>query len=1179
MIKKMNKFRRFVTFLTIFGFMFTQISFAYAQRLAPQTFEKLYELASVGDLDSIKYAMARGLNVNSVNRYGNTGICEAILRGDYRAYNTFYAAGANPKPACVYQIESSQYQGFMASRYTVPLRESVTYGTAEYSTTSIFGVLAGTAVVGGLGYWGYKEFIEEDDKEDVYVPPVEPVDLCENVDCGTGGVCNEATGICECAFGYETGVVTGECIPKGECEGDTNCAYMSGVCNVQTNQCVCADGYVTNAQGICIADACFGVDCGDNGTCNAESGTPICECTSGYSGTACEIAPLACTSETVKCGNYGTCYVDSASSSLRCSCDNGTSTSDIPYESGPCPAPPVEPEPDLPWCQVNENPCLNGGSCISDGSFRYDCSCPSDYKGDHCEITCLNADNTYKDCNAPDGTNDGTCTFWCASSSGGPDDLCTTAQINGNSYLITTAGCKCDDGNNVEVPSGTQGTCASTTTISLGKTEIPAVAFDGSQEEVIVVEAKLGEENNVADILGYVEETAKDGGVIKGVMKGVVANVDSPQKNDTKINLGNIGLENNTDNDVKLTAVEAITIDENTRLDVYLAKGNHININNNYFAADNTPNVIGIKTSGYSAYAQNDGNIIIQGKNNLYGVLADDQSVVLNNGGIIVAGDTSYGMYARNNSVIINQGSILVDGNNSFGMYADNATLINTGMIEIEGENSIGIAAINSSDVLNTGTITINGELAPANCSMAHNCGNYIQVDATSTFTNNGVMSSDGDIDLSDFAGREVLIIGKDSQIEAEGEISGDAMISSSVVLDGQEDVYTINNAFSADNIDVNLYSQSVFFSADLVKGGASVDAQLRRINFKDVLESQALAQYLEQNYGSGHFIYNDIMVATSGNENVAVNDALGVDMISNFAQQNMDVFKSLNYNIENNIIKKQDFNKDENIISGYTYFSASADADGDATGYNDDASSLFVMFDKRYNSNWRYGIGGAFTKYESDYYDGSNRDENAYHFYGMIAYKQNDWTLLSMSSIGAGFGEYDRRAGSNFYEADTSNYYYSLSNSLRKSIAFADGYVFEPMLALNFMGVYQDKTKEADLINVDDANNVSVDVGFGMYLSKEYKFDENQVLSFRIGGIAYYELVSNPFADMNTNINGMSGYYVIDPRREDRDRQAFSANVVYRYQNIDINADFSKYIDSGIDNGYSFGVALKYNF
>ena len=121
--------------------------------LSPQNFNKMYYLATQGKVAVLRDAVNRGLNIDSVNPNGDTGLCIAIKRNNYTAYNSFRMSGANPRHQCTYRIHK-QYQAFLASNKTVHTdkvvgnKESLYYNEGDYGWWPW--ILGGAAIGGGI---------------------------------------------------------------------------------------------------------------------------------------------------------------------------------------------------------------------------------------------------------------------------------------------------------------------------------------------------------------------------------------------------------------------------------------------------------------------------------------------------------------------------------------------------------------------------------------------------------------------------------------------------------------------------------------------------------------------------------------------------------------------------------------------------------------------------------------------------------------------------------------------------------------------------------------------------------------------------------------------------------------------------------------------------------------------
>jgi hypothetical protein len=106
--------------ITIYSFLLSTIpSEASAWGLPPESFNKMYSLAQKGDVEALRASVYRGLNIDAVNRSGDTGLCVAAKRRDTYTYNAFRAAGANPRHPCTQRIIG--YDNFVERSSAVPM--------------------------------------------------------------------------------------------------------------------------------------------------------------------------------------------------------------------------------------------------------------------------------------------------------------------------------------------------------------------------------------------------------------------------------------------------------------------------------------------------------------------------------------------------------------------------------------------------------------------------------------------------------------------------------------------------------------------------------------------------------------------------------------------------------------------------------------------------------------------------------------------------------------------------------------------------------------------------------------------------------------------------------------------------------------------------------------------------
>ncbi len=145
--------------ITYFSTVCSFVCFFYPQKaeaynLSPLSFSKMYHLAQNGDVEALRASIRRGLNINVMNKNGDTGLCIAAKNKDAYTYNAFRAAGANPRHPCVQNI--SDYEEFVNSSKVVSLNSSPrkafrALGKEKYSISpTTWWIVGGLAVGGGV---------------------------------------------------------------------------------------------------------------------------------------------------------------------------------------------------------------------------------------------------------------------------------------------------------------------------------------------------------------------------------------------------------------------------------------------------------------------------------------------------------------------------------------------------------------------------------------------------------------------------------------------------------------------------------------------------------------------------------------------------------------------------------------------------------------------------------------------------------------------------------------------------------------------------------------------------------------------------------------------------------------------------------------------------------------------
>ena len=489
-----------------------------------------------------------------------------------------------------------------------------------------------------------------------------------------------------------------------------------------------------------------------------------------------------------------------------------------------------------------------------------------------------------------------------------------------------------------------------------------------------------------------------------------------------------------------------------------------------------------------------------------YGISLTGSGTATNSGTITVTGtgsDTSYGMYGSGGAKLINNGTINVNSTSgtAVGMYAtgSGSSITNTGNIVLNGVSiTTDYSGISSSDDPDTDA---------TNCTSA-GCGNFIKVENGATFYNNGQVSSASamNFNVMSAANTGTIMLARGGSFEAP-EISGEITAAADIVTEGNETTYVNENSFVGQDSGIKLNSGSYLFDAYLVTNEAgNQDVVMTMKNFADVVDNGSVANFLSSNYtlGTNMDMYSILKAAGDATSfTTAVAEQMGLNLIPSFAKQNMDIVKAVNRHMSQTLFANQSSN-DVRAMFDFVYDYREQDGVNMLSGYEDNAATAYALFDRKYNNNFRYGLGVSFTRYESDYDNGSSRDEVVAQVLAPLIYTTEGLKAVSMPRLGIGWGEYKRRIGSDESKADVKNYYYGITNEVRKEIDLGT-VTLEPTAEFNILGLYQDSTKEKNGLEVKSANNLSVEGGIGLYARKSFSIMEENDLTLRAGVLPIY--------------------------------------------------------------------------
>lgn len=553
---------------------------------------------------------------------------------------------------------------------------------------------------------------------------------------------------------------------------------------------------------------------------------------------------------------------------------------------------------------------------------------------------------------------------------------------------------------------------------------------------------------------------------------------------------------------------------------------------------------------------------------------------------------TTYGIYASAdpstsvdgvNKSIINHGdiNITLNGGTAYGIWGSGMQIKNTGNITLTGvnaETSKGIYAINGSKVYNSGTITINGEAYNKNEAD----GKFIYIDSSSSMINESEITASTAFDTAALGGGK-FVLGKDGKITAP-EIKGDITADAGITSGGFDKTYSNKNAFSGKTDEVKLNSGSALFDATLKDN----DLVMTMKDFDEVVDDKSLAAYLQRNYEAkrNEQLFNSLKLqTTSAGLNSSLNQQLGFSLLPNFAQENMNVFRSLS-NLVTDTMFSQDLTN-ERMMVGYDYLGQDRSTKGHVTGYENTANSSYFLADTRFNNRQRFGLGVALTRFSSDYDDDSTRKATFAQVLGSYMHDfGNRWKYAGLLRVGYADGDYKRQSDRERIEGDTSDILYGFNNELRYDYDLGFMKV-EPQIELNAYGYYQRQIKEdeakADSLQIQSTNNMSVESGVGLYVSKEKVYGsaegegETGRVKARLGG-SYYRELSQPYHTMRARVRDTDGYYLIESTDIfDRNRVVVRADIAFSWKAVEFYFRGSQFMEDKHTTVINAGI--KYNF
>lgn len=1043
-----------------------------------------------------------------------------------------------------------------------------------------------------------------------------------NINCGAHGTQNKDRCVCEQGYFGDT---CNSCADGYVRDSDGNC-YVALNCGdhgrQQANQCVCDLGYSGDTCNSCADGYVFGSDgttCYRKLTCEApgSNGTQVndhCECNENYTGATC----TTCAAGYVKGTDGKTCYprlecgANGRQQNDQCVCNEG-------YLGEGCDT-----------CDTANGYVEKDGVCVLDlkcsehtpGSTGVQegnqCVCNEGYTGTTCDDCArgysrnITGDSTcYKNLDCGAGTQVGN---ECQCPTGyllgsGPKycSACDTANGYGKNgagvCVLKTDDVKSGIGNvnwnsgNINLDIGVtehideyadlyglkyDADAASTTTVP-DKTSLynsysaPSSGTFRQSNSIVLVQKSDG------DVYGLYSDNAvsiynmyvKSDSILKADIFAEIKITQHGNGNAYGIwgtgNLYNAWLSGGDTPTNDLTLASYVNIENKGKGSSYGMWSDRGDVDNNgaynsSISVANTSNAGGMITAGIRSGGgriSNSGDIIVTATSGkAYGIISEgDTGVVDNSGNLTVTGSS-------NTDLVV-------------GIYAKGGTVTNTetGVIDVSGAagKTFGIIATNGATVNNEGTIKVN-DVACTDCTTEQNAP-YIVLDETSILSNSRRLVSARSLNFDSFGGTVMLARG--GTFEADGEISGNLTVDAAGISSNSfDDRYVAANAFNADEINVNLHSNSAMFTAEQ-EGN---DVVLNRVAFNELSADSDVALFLERNYndGNGSVLFNALRRSPSSDMYGNTESTwLGYGLLPNFSRENMRFMQNLNSVLNDKLFDTAE-NSTVRKMVGYDYFTQDRDNRGTLTGYDNYANSAYFMYDREVNTDWRAGFGMSVTHFYSSYDDDSTRKEIMVQGLLPLFYDAgNGVKAASIFRAGYGNGEYKRHTDNRTFESDLSEWIYGVSNSARYEIDL-NLVKIEPVAEFNILGYYQNRIREdkdkIGAINADAENNLSVEAGLGLRLSKDFELNERNKISFKAGAMYYHEF-ANPYHSLTASQYGMDGTYRITDYEGiyDRNRGVINAGVDYNWNEFTLYGNFNQYIED--ESPFSVNLGLKYNF
>lgn len=1186
---------------------------AYLQSLSPQNFNALYALASRGDVSAINNARSRGLNIDSVNGDGDTGLCVAAKLRNRTAFRSFIQSGANPSHPCTWNI--SGYQSFMQSAIQTPAGNIDTARTAAYGSKPASASASGSggswfskSATGGMS-WTTKALIGAG-----VVAAGTGIALAVGGGGGGGGG-NDTDpncvhgewhgGVCQCYTGYR-GEKCDECdagyVPFGsKCYQELECVHgrqnkNKCVCNrgYAGDLCdVCAKGFGKDSSGLCVVKKHENVI--GNGTINSNYNEDVDLTVTNTDYT--DVYGLFYDSDKtphdyiLESDKFANNFVKIESTTAQ------TTVPDYVYDD----------DDNIVWFDSSYNVMgyIDGslaydntdeviGHVVDDvvysnGGERLGEAYKLGSKTEEEDYLVLKRNSSITVSNNSDGAVYGM--------------YSQNAESMYNLYLTT-------EGSGILVSNIDTGDAgydyAYLNVTNQGDGDVYGMSGGKNIYTGDFETSTVDENSPMARLLSYVTVTNQGNGNAYGMYSiSEEGKLYNQTKKENKVYLESFVSVENTEGKGNTYGMYSFGSIENSGQltsiadagDAYglYTKGGTITNVKDMSETSLVYSVVARSVTGnaYGAYVE-DGTIengrvmsveTLSGTGNAYGIYAtkskDGTLTVNNTSGLFVtsAGGDAYGIYNKGgdvkNSTQRYEINVTSTSGKAYGIYTDGGTVENSGYIYVNGPSkatTYGIYATNGAEITNKGTfqfrinnIELNWQDADQYCTSS-GCrtpdGGYaIYLTGGAKFVNEGRVLSTSSLNLSTSGTR----IATGGSFEA-ASISGDLEVDSRVVSSGFEETYTLSNAINTpDATGLRLSSESVLFDAKL----DGKDIVLTKKDFSKIAGNESLGAFLEANYANGNNekLFADLKTKSSlAQMNNALSALSGEDIFSRFSNEDLLIAKELDFQVGEKMFDLKD-----------NQFSLSGEVNPKIAGADERSRVKYALSGTKIGG-MHLGVGLAIADMHSDDgHNGNAKDSKNFMVFAPMKWQKNGFDAVVTPKAGYVYGTYERDGYLNKnYEGKIEKRMLGVNSEVRYPVLFGS-FKVAPVAEAG-LAAYDTKIKEnaeAYSLSSDHSRSYSATFGLGAYVSKEKEFSKKQKLSLTAGASVYHEFL-DPY-DLKLKMNNMNGQFRISDEKRRDDYVVLRSKLSYDAGDFSIYGNLLSYIDS--EHRTQADIGFKYAF